>query len=151
MVLNNFQREGSTSNTQVGIDFEDNIQLFFEQKGINLHKDISIEIGINKFKKPHKYDLGNPKEKILVECKSHTWTKSDNVPSAKITTWDQAMFYFVATPSGYRKVFIVLRDYSDKRDETLCDYYLRTKRHLIPDDVEIWEFDEIKLEATRKK
>jgi len=45
----------------------------------------------------------------------------------------------------------VLKDYSNKRDETLCEYYLRVKAHLIPEDVEIWEFDQISLNAKRKK
>ena len=148
---NNFQREGASSNTQVGIDFEENIKLYFERKGISLRKDVSLDIGINQHKKSHKFDLGNLTEKILIECKSHTWTKSDYVPSAKITTWDQGMYYFLATPTGYRKIFMVLKDYSEKRDETLCEYYLRTKRHLIPNDVELWEFDEPNMKAIRRK
>ena len=36
----------------------------------------------------------------------------------------------------------VLRDYSVKRSETLAEYYIRTHSHLIPPDVEMWEFDE---------
>ena len=86
--------------------------------------------------------MGNLNEKILVECKSHTWTESGNVPSAKMTTWDQAMYLFYAAPTGYRKISFVLKDYSLKRQETLVEYYIRTKSHLIPNDVEICEFDE---------
>ena len=113
-----------------------------------LQKDISINIGING-KKPHNFDLGNLSEKILVECKSHTWTESGNVPSAKMTTWDQAMYLFYAAPTGYRKIFFALKDYSPKRQETLAEYYIRTKSHLIPRDVEIWEFDENERIAKR--
>lgn len=36
----------------------------------------------------------------------------------------------------------VLRDYSEKRKETLAEYYIRTYQHLIPKGVELWEFDE---------
>ena len=54
------------------------------------------------------------------------------------------MYYFLVLPAGYRKIFFVLRDYSLKRKETLAEYYIRTYRHLIPTDVEIWEFDEEK-------
>ena len=40
------------------------------------------------------------------------------------------------------KFFFVRKDYSAKRKETLAEYYIRTKSHLIPTDVEVWEFDE---------
>jgi len=39
---------------------------------------------------------------------------------------------------------------SPKRNETLCDYYIRTKSILIPSDVEIWEFDETDYAAEKK-
>ena len=60
------------------------------------------------------------------------------------------MYYFHVCPQGYRKIFIVLKDYNPKKKETLCDYYLRTKDHLIPDDVEIWELDEPILKGKKK-
>jgi len=52
------------------------------------------------------------------------------------------MYYFYVAPDGYRKILFVLKDYSEKRHETLAEYYIRTKNHLIPKGVEIWEFDE---------
>jgi len=146
----NFQRKGGKSNTHVGRDFEEKIRAYFQNQSIPLTPNISISIGINQKQKPHKFDLGNDTKKIIVECKSHTWTESGNVPSAKMTTWDQAMYYFYVCPSGYRKIFIVLKDYCSKRKETLCDYYLRTKEHLIPEDVEIWEFDQLTMAAEKK-
>jgi hypothetical protein len=56
--------------------------------------------------------------------------------------WNEAMYYFLVAPTGYRKILFVLRDYSEKRRETLAEYYIRTYSHLIPDDVELWEYDE---------
>lgn len=50
-------------------------------------------------------------------------------------------------PENYRKILFVLRDYSEKKGETLAEYYIRTHDHLIPDDVEIWEYDEDTGEA----
>jgi len=64
---------------------------------------------------------------------------------------DQAMYFFHASPAGFRKIFVVLKDISNKRNETLCDYYIRTKNHLLPKDVEIWEYDESENSAERKK
>jgi len=65
--------------------------------------------------------------------------------------WNEAMYYFYSAPAGYRKVFFTLKDYSPTRKETLTEYYVRTYSHMIPKDVEIWEFDEDLAEATRVK
>ena len=145
-----FQRKGADSNTQVGRDFEAKAQAFFAEQGLHLTPGISIEIGING-KKPHNFDLGDHSGKVLVECKAHTWTEGGNVPSAKMTTWNQAMFFFHAAPGGFRKILFVLRDFSRKRNETLGQYYIRTNPHLIPKDVEVWEFDEAQRTATQIK
>jgi hypothetical protein len=56
--------------------------------------------------------------------------------------WNEAMYYFAAAPNGYRKIMFVLYDFSEKRNETLAQYYLRTYKHLVPKDVEIWEYNE---------
>jgi hypothetical protein len=117
-----FQRKGAQSNAQVGRDFETSIQGFFARKGLPLSPSIAIPIGING-KKPHVFDLGNAKDKILVECKAQTWTEGGNVPSAKLTVWNEAMFFFYAAPPGYRKLLVVLRDFSARRNETLGEYY----------------------------
>lgn len=136
-----FQRKGSQSNAHVGKDFEAATQVFFLAKRLKLVQDVSLPIGING-KKHHRFDLGNLEKKVIVECKSHTWTEGCNVPSAKMTTWNQAMYFFHVAPRGYRKIFMALRDHSAKYGETLAEYYLRTYPHLIPVDVEIWECDE---------
>jgi len=145
-----FQRKGAKSNTHVGKEFEKAVMEFFTTQGLILQKNISVDIGINE-KRPHNFDLGNLTEKILVECKSHTWTEGGNVPSAKMTTWDQAMYFFHVAPKGYLKIFFVLKDYSEKRRETLAEYYIRTKSHLIPNGVEIWEFDESQKNGIKLK
>lgn len=136
-----FQRKGAVSNAQVGRDFETVAQHFFANQGLHLRSGIAVQIGING-SKPHNFDLGNELENVLVECKAHTWTEGGNVPSAKLTVWNEAMFFFHVAPSSYRKILFVLRDFSQKRKETLGEYYIRTYPHLIPMDVEIWEFNE---------
>lgn len=143
-----FQRKGATSNTQVGRDFEGRAKACFARLGVQLNAGVSVEIGING-KKAHAFDLGDIDQKVLVECKAHTWTEGGNVPSAKITTWNQAMYYFYVAPTGYRKIFLVLRDFNERRNLTLGQYYIRTNPHLIPEDVEVWELDETKDTAER--
>lgn len=144
------QRIGSKSNAHVGRDFELEAQSYFASKGLSLELNIKVPVGIGAIKKDHAFDLGCQDEKVLVECKSHKWTApNDNVPSAKLTVWNEAMYYFLATPPGYRKIMFVLRDYSEKRKETLAEYYIRTYSHLIPEGVELWEYDESKMSAVQ--
>jgi len=122
--MGNFQREGSISNAHVGREFEKTAQTFFASKGLILQENITLPVGIGKEKKNHSFDLGNKEQRIIVECKSHKWTKGDNVPSAKLTVWNEAMYYFLSSPQRYRKIFFILKDFSNKRKETLAEYYL---------------------------
>jgi hypothetical protein len=145
-----FQRLGAASNSQVGKDFELLAQSFFQsKKGLSLGRSLKIDVGIEGVKKAHAFDLGCLKQKVIVECKSHRWTSGANVPSAKLTVWNEAMYYFVASPAGFRKIMFVLYDFSEKRKETLAEYYIRTYKHLIPNDVEFWEYEEAKNTAKR--
>ena len=137
-----FQRVGSKSNAHVGREFEKSTRTFFFSKSIELLPDIKIPVGVGNIKKIHAFDLGCEQKKIIIECKSHKWTSGNNVPSAKLTVWNEAMYYFHVAPKGYRKIMFVLKDFSEKRNETLAGYYLRTYSHLIPNDVEFWEYDE---------
>ncbi|GEK72000.1 MULTISPECIES: hypothetical protein [Halomonas] len=137
------QRVGSVSNAHVGRDFENVALKVFARFGLDLEKNFKVSVGLNGISKLHAFDLGSEEQKILVECKSHKWTApNDNVPSAKLTVWNEAMYYFLVAPPGFRKILFVLRDMSERRQETLAEYYIRNYRHLIPGDVEIWEFDE---------
>ena len=142
-MVNNFQRLGSTSNSQVGRDFEFAAQDYFRQKGISLQRGHSVQIGVFS-KKNRQFDLGSDDPPVLVECKSHTWTRSGNVPSAKITVWNEAMYLFSLAPKRFQKVLFVLRDFNERRSESLAEYYVNNYSHLISDNVEIWEYDAFK-------
>ncbi len=144
-----FQRVGSKSNAQVGRDFENVAKSYFHNQGLSLELDIKVPVGVDSIKKEHAFDLGCLEQKVIVECKSHKWTTGSNVPSAKLTVWNEAMYYFLASPVGFRKIMFVLRDYSEKRKETLAEYYLRTYKHLVPNDVEFWEYNEVEANAVR--
>ena len=137
-----FQRIGSKSNADVGREFESAASKFFMNKGIKLTPNVKIAVGVANLKKEHAFDLGCIEQQIIVECKAHKWTTGGNVPSAKLTVWNEAMYYFFTAPTGFRKIMFVLHDFSAKRNETLAEYYIRTYKHLIPNDVELWEYDE---------
>ncbi len=64
-------------------------------------------------------------------------------PSAKLTVWNEAMYYFLVSPNDYRKIFFILKDFSERRQMTLAEYYIGTYKHLIPNDVEFWEYDNV--------
>ncbi|PSL12241.1 hypothetical protein CLV44_11976 [Marinobacterium halophilum] len=138
----NFQRIGAVSNTQVGKDFEKAASQVFARQDIQVQPDFSVPVGIGRLRKKHCFDLGSSNPPILVECKSHRWTTGGNTPSAKLTVWNEAMYYFAVAPLGFRKVLFVLRDHSESRGLTLAEHYVSRYLHLIPEDVEIWEFDE---------
>ncbi|MYD35991.1 MAG: hypothetical protein F4X20_03050 [Dehalococcoidia bacterium] len=142
-MVNNFQREGSVSNAHVGREFELEAQNYFKHKrSVELRRPYRVPVGLSATdRKDREFDLGSSEPPILVECKSHTWTKSGNVPSAKITVWNEAMFFFSLAPEKYSKVLFVLRHFNDKRGETLAEYYVRNHGHLIPDGVEVLEYD----------
>ncbi|MDA8032016.1 MAG: hypothetical protein MPK62_13015 [Alphaproteobacteria bacterium] len=140
--MNNFQRKGASSNAQAGREFEAAAQKFFESEGLALFSKLKLSVGVAGRKKEHAFDLGCADQKVIVECKSHKWTESGNMPSAKITVWNEAMYLFALAPREYRKILFVLRDFHQKRGETLAQYYLRTNFHLVPDDVDFWEYDE---------
>jgi len=146
-----FQREGAESNAHVGGEFEQATANFLtKEKGWALRAGVEILVGFDR-KKAHAFDLVCENPKVIIECKSHKWTKCGNVPSAKITAWNEAMLYFSTTPSDYRKILFVLRDARSGHGETLAAYYLRTRGHLIPPGVELWEYDETADNATRIK
>jgi hypothetical protein len=136
------QRVGSVSNAHVGADFERVALEFFAKKGIALSRNFPVQVGLSK-KKIHCFDLGTAKEKIIIECKSHRWTVGARVPSAKMTVWNEAMYYFHLAPAGYRKILFVLHDKRGKKGESLLAFYRRTYSHLIPDDVEFMEWDDV--------
>ncbi len=140
-MTNNFQRLGSVSNAHVGRTFEATALEFFRLEGVLLKRDHSVQIGLSS-KKDRKFDLGSDDPPLLVECKSHRWTTGGNVPSAKMTVWNEAMYYFHLAPKRYKKVLSVLHDFSDRRSESLAEYYVRNYSHLIPIDVKILEYDE---------
>ena len=137
--MKNFQRDGSISNSHVGRAFEERAQKVLAKCGLRLELDHKVPCGLGVLRKNHAFDLGSENPKVIVECKSHTWTSGGNVPSAKMKNWAEAMFYFHMAPRDYRKIFIVERSVRSGRDETLLGYFLRTQSHMIPPAVEFWE------------
>lgn len=132
-----YQRKGVSSNTQAGKDFENKVFKFLEKNGILVEKQKKVEIGINA-KKKHAFDFGN--DSVLVECKSHTWTETENTPSAKLKNWSDAMFSFYLAPNKYKKLFFVEMSFSQKYCKTLLEYFIEHYFYLIPSDVVLIDY-----------
>lgn len=137
--MSSFQRDGSISNAHVGRAFELRAQKILAEYGLALTLNHKVPCGLRNLKKDHAFDLGAETPKVIVECKSQTWTSGGNVPSAKMKNWAEAMFYFHMAPPDYRKIFFVVQSLRAGREETLLDYFRRTQAHMIPHDVEFWE------------
>ncbi len=130
------------SNRHKGDAFAKGVGEFLKSLGHDIQPEYQVRIGIGPTnKKTHKFDWGN--ESLLVECKAYNWTESGNVPSAKLTTVNEVMLYFLCAQKPFRKMLFMLT--TERRpkgtSETLAEYYLRMNGHLIPDDVEVYEFD----------
>lgn len=124
-------------------------QTFFAKKeGIQLKPNYRLPIG-SVTKKFHRFDLGSDHPAVLVECKSHGWTSGGNSPSAKFSIWNEAMYYFHLAPWYYRKIMFVRRHLRNSWEETLAQRYLRLHRHMVPEGVEFWEFDELTRAGSR--
>ena len=140
--MTNFQRKDAISNVHVGRKFEERTKVALLVKhDLNLDFNHKVAVGIASQKKEHAFDLGSEDPKVIVECKAQTWTAGNNVPSAKIANWVESMFYFHVAPSIYRKIFFVERSVRKTGGETLLSYFMRTHYHMIPSDVEFWDFD----------
>ena len=129
----------NTPNPARGREFALAVGRFFEREGLRLSPEHSIEIGAAGERRPHCFDLGADDPPTLVECERHTWTEGANAPSAKMSVWNEAMYYFMLAPCTHRRILAVARDIQGGR--SLAEYYLSRFRHLIPAGVEIWEFD----------
>jgi hypothetical protein len=139
--MNTFQRSGAISNTQVGRDFELRAQKTLAAYGLQLELNHKVPCGLGNRRKDHAFDLGSFDPRVIVECKSQTWTSGGNIPSAKMKNWAEAMFYFHMAPPDYRKIFFVERSLRAGYDESLLSYFRRTQAHMLPHGVEFWELD----------
>ena len=140
--MTNHQRVGAISNAHAGREFEAEASEYFSRvEGLQLSSSISVPLGVAGKTKLHNFDLGIEEPALLVECKSHNWTATGNMPSAKITVWNEAMYYFNLAPQHYRKVLFVLEARHPKQTESLAEYYARINGHLMPSDVAIFEYD----------
>ncbi len=133
------QRKGVESNAAAGRAFEKIAQTVLADRGINVDLGHTVQIGVGAVKKDRHYDLGSADPAVLVECKSYK--VSENNFGARSLRLEREMYCFHIAPAEYRKILFVERSTRDGYDESFAERFVRLKRHFIPDDVEIWEYD----------
>lgn len=134
----------NSENPKVGKVFQDKVKKWFESnRNIALLSECPINIGLPP--KPHKFDISDTYEQLVIECKCYTWTDSGNIPSAKLRGLNEAVFYFSFLPSHIEKLLVMAHAVHPKKEETLAEYYYRTYGHLLG-DVKIIEFNPVTLQ-----
>jgi hypothetical protein len=83
--------------------------------------------------KPHRFDLGSSNQQVVVECKNHTSTATNNIPSAKITALREAVFYLRLAAARYRRILAMKRHTHPDRPEEPAEYFVRLSWHLLGD------------------
>ena len=139
-----------TTNKERGDVFARRVGEYLSREGHTVQREYPVDVGLSsRHKKAHHFDYGN--ESLLVECKFYDWTAGGNNPSAKISTLNEAMMFFHSAPTTHRKLVFISKTKKNgvRQPETFAEYYVRLNRHFIPDDVEVWEFDEGPLAARR--
>lgn len=139
------------TNKEKGDAFRQKVAEYLANQGMNLSSEYRVDVGLSsKYRKQHPFDLGN--SEVLIECKYYDWTEGDNNPSAKLSTLNEAMLYLYTAPTRFKKkVFVKQTLQKGKRQrETLVQYYVRQYKHFIPDDVEVWEFNDETQKAEKK-
>ena len=129
----------SNSNKKKGDDFRDLVIPILE-KELNTILKPEVKLSIGEPKIEHAFDLANENKSIVIECKNYTWTKAGNVPSAKVSTINEAVLYFSFLDANVRKILCLKKSVHPKRQETLAEYYVRTYGHLLR-DITVYEID----------
>ena len=140
----------NSDNPKVGKDFQ-RLALRFatDYFGKNFIEEKAIDIGYPP--KPHKFDVVSEDGLIVIECKCYSWTESGNVPSAKMSTLDEAILYMNNIPYTAEKIIVLKRALHPERDITLAEFFVEKKGHLMR-DISIWELaDNLDFRIIRDK
>ncbi|MFW6118832.1 MAG: hypothetical protein ACOC7S_00700 [Planctomycetota bacterium] len=100
-----------------------------EHYGVSFLCDEPVSIG--SLAKEHRFDFVSVDRTHVGDCMNYSWTKSGNVPSAKMGFVNQAVFFLSFLPESVNRFVVLRRDYSRERGESLAHYYHRTYKHLL--------------------
>ena len=121
-----------SSKKRKGDDFRDLAKSALEQE-LNTTLKSEQKLFIGTPGKEHAFDLASKDQSIVIECKNYTWTKTGRVPSAKISTINEAVLYFSFLDENVQKILCLMKSEHLGRKETLAEYYGNTYKHLLRD------------------
>lgn len=131
--------EDNSQNSKKGKDFQEFVrEVLVEKFGVDFVSETAFAIGNPA--KDHKFSLVSIDSKIIAVTKNYSWTETGNVPSGKMASLNETVFYLQHAPSDTKKLIVLKWDKHPKRKESLAEYYFRTYKHLL-DDVKILEVD----------
>jgi hypothetical protein len=90
--------------------------------------------------KLHRFDLVSTNHTFVGEAKNYSWTETGNMPSAKMGFVNEALLYLSYVPSTAHRFIAMRLDRHARRDESLCEYYFRTYKHLLG-SITVYEID----------
>ena len=129
----------NSENPKIGRRFQEKVKQWFEVNG-SAEFELEHPILIGNPAKLHKFDIADKSENIVIECKAYVYTMNGNIPSAKLATLNEAVFYFSFLPPETDKILIMAYATHPKKKETLAEYYIRINGHLLG-NVRVWEFN----------
>ena len=130
----------SNSNKKKGDVFRD-LSIPIREKELNTILKPEVEIPIGDPPTEHAFNLANEDKSIVIECKDYSWTKAGNVPSAKVSTINEAVLYFSFLDANVRKILCLKKSVHIKKQGSFAEYYVRTYGHLLR-DITVYEIDE---------
>ena len=130
----------NSDNPKVGKDFQRKV-LSIAQKTFNMPFDEEKVVPVGNPPKEHRFDVVSADGDIIIECKCYTWTNGGNVPSAKMSTLNEAVLYLRSVNYNARKILAMKKDVRLRTGESLAEYYCRIYGHLL-EDIEVWEVAE---------
>ena len=84
----------NSQNPQVGRGFQSQVKAVAEEH-FNTRFIDEKAVLVGQPAKEHRFDLVSEDSKIVIECKCYTWTNGNNVPSAKMSTLNEAVLYML--------------------------------------------------------
>ena len=140
--LNMLSNDQEKNNASSAVNLKEiAFEYFKKNEEIILDMDYELTLGTeNKFK--HIFDLGSCDKSVLIKCKSDIWPNDEKTLAEKMSIWNETMFYFNLAPEKYRKIFFVLRDYSEKKRQTLLQYHISKNCKNVTKNIKIYEYNE---------
>ena len=107
---------------------------FFERElGTRLFSQWPVHL---KNGRTHKFDFSSGDERIVVQCKSLTWTESGHYPSGKVAEARQAL-QMLQESNGFRKI-IVFDEHLNHKGQSFVEVFVRRNKDSLS-GIEVWQ------------